>query len=54
MVELKEALQSFDEDPGVGAMVITGSQKAFAAGADIAEMRPRTYQTCYSSRLFSE
>ena len=30
-----------------GCMVITGSEKAFAAGADIAEMQPLTFQKCY-------
>jgi enoyl-CoA hydratase len=37
--ELVEALQSFDRDEGIGAIVITGSDKAFAAGADIAAMK---------------
>jgi len=36
--ELNEALESFDADPGVGAIVITGDDQAFAAGADIKEM----------------
>ncbi len=36
--ELMDALQAFDQDENVGAMVITGSEKAFAAGADIKEM----------------
>jgi enoyl-CoA hydratase len=36
--ELMAALEAFDADPGIGAMVITGSQQAFAAGADIKEM----------------
>lgn len=36
--ELMHALQAFDADSEVGAMVITGSEKAFAAGADIKEM----------------
>ncbi len=35
---LMDALQAFDCDPNIGAMVITGSEKAFAAGADIKEM----------------
>jgi enoyl-CoA hydratase len=35
LTELLEALSGFDGNPGVGAMVITGSEKAFAAGADI-------------------
>lgn len=38
MGELLKALQTFDKDPGVGCMIITGSDKAFAAGADIKEM----------------
>jgi len=36
--ELVEALTAFDADNGIGAMVITGSERAFAAGADIKEM----------------
>jgi len=36
--ELMDALVAFDNDPGVGAMVVTGNEKAFAAGADIKEM----------------
>ena len=35
-------------------MVITGSEKAFAAGADIAEMQPLTFQTCYNKRFLSK
>jgi enoyl-CoA hydratase len=38
MEELAQALETFDADPGVGAMVITGDDRAFAAGADIKEM----------------
>ena len=36
--ELVAAVSAMDADPGVGAVVITGSGKAFAAGADIKEM----------------
>ncbi len=36
--ELTEALEKFDADDAIGAMVITGNEKAFAAGADIKEM----------------
>ena len=35
MDELIKALNEFDNDPSVGAIVVTGSEKAFAAGADI-------------------
>jgi len=38
LTELVDALTMFDADNGIGAMVITGSEKAFAAGADIKEM----------------
>ncbi|KNC99907.1 uncharacterized protein SPPG_05278 [Spizellomyces punctatus DAOM BR117] len=38
MTELNAALKVFDKDENIGAMVITGSEKAFAAGADIKEM----------------
>jgi enoyl-CoA hydratase len=40
--ELAEALEAFDNDPGVGAIVITGDDQAFAAGADIKEMADAT------------
>ena len=54
MAELRGALSEFDTDPQVGAMVITGSEKAFAAGADIAEMQPLTFQKCYSNRFLGK
>jgi enoyl-CoA hydratase len=40
--ELGEQLRTFDADKGIGCIVITGSDRAFAAGADIKEMRVRT------------
>ncbi len=42
MLELMDALEAFDANPQVGAMVVTGSLKAFAAGADIKEMSAAT------------
>ncbi|NXQ90260.1 ECHM protein, partial [Nyctibius grandis] len=47
MEELGRALEALEKDPQVGAIVITGSQKAFAAGADIKEMQNKTFQECY-------
>ncbi|MBV8703034.1 MAG: enoyl-CoA hydratase [Acetobacteraceae bacterium] len=43
MTELGQQLLAFDADPAIGAIVLTGSEKAFAAGADIKEMRERTH-----------
>lgn len=43
MTELGVQLLAFDADPGIGAIVLTGSDKAFAAGADIKEMQGRGY-----------
>jgi enoyl-CoA hydratase len=43
MEELGTQLLAFDRDAGIGAIVITGNEKAFAAGADIKEMRDRTH-----------
>jgi len=47
MDELGAALLAFDADDGVGCMVITGSEKAFAAGADIGTMATRSYMDVY-------
>jgi enoyl-CoA hydratase len=47
MEELGRALRGFDDDPGVAAIVLTGSEKAFAAGADIKEMQSRAYPAVY-------
>ena len=45
--ELLEAAETFDRDPAVGCIVITGSEKAFAAGADISEMQDQSYMDMY-------
>ncbi len=44
LTELMEALKAFDENKGIGVMVIAGDEKAFAAGADIKEMADLTGQ----------
>ena len=44
MRELMDALEAFDKNDAIGAMVIAGNEKAFAAGADIKEMADRTIQ----------
>jgi enoyl-CoA hydratase/carnithine racemase len=45
--ELTEALKSADADDGIGAIVLTGHGKAFAAGADIKEMAPKSFADVY-------
>lgn len=45
--ELFDALQRFDKDDDIGAIVLTGSEKAFAAGADIAAMQGWSYMDVY-------
>ena len=47
IAELNSALDAFESDPGIGAIVITGSEKAFAAGADIKQMQSKTYMDVY-------
>src|SRR6266704_4241374 len=49
MQELGAALQAFDADEGIGAIVITGSEKAFAAGADIGAMKDFSYMDAFKS-----
>ncbi|MFM2119469.1 MAG: hypothetical protein RL722_937 [Pseudomonadota bacterium] len=53
MDELGQALLAFDADEGIGAIVVTGSEKAFAAGADIAMMHPFDFPTAYRKGLIS-
>ena len=47
MAELGVALDAFEADDDIGAIVVTGSEKAFAAGADIKEMQGKTFAECY-------
>ena len=47
MDELGQALAAFDADPAIGCIILTGSEKAFAAGADIAAMAHLDFETCY-------
>lgn len=53
MDELGSALLAFDADDGIGAIVITGSEKAFAAGADIAAMKDWSYMDVFRSEFIS-
>jgi enoyl-CoA hydratase len=47
VAEINAALDEFERDPAIGCIVITGSKKAFAAGADIKEMQDKTYPGAY-------
>ncbi len=45
--ELAQIIDQFEANPEIGAIVLTGSDKAFAAGADIKEMQSKTYMDAY-------
>jgi enoyl-CoA hydratase len=52
--EVNQALDGLEADASIGCIVITGSKKAFAAGADIKEMAELTYPQIYMDDLFSD
>ena len=52
MNEVVTAAEQFDADPEIGAIVITGSERAFAAGADIKEMSDKTFSEVVSESFF--
>ncbi|MCB4208766.1 enoyl-CoA hydratase [Arthrobacter sp. UM1] len=54
MLEVVAAAREFDRNPEIGAMVLTGSEKAFAAGADIKEMASKDYVDAYLSDWFAD
>ena len=51
--EVLAAARAFDTDPGTGAIVITGSERVFAAGADIKEMAEKSVSEMYQAEWFS-
>ena len=53
MDELGQALLAFDRDDGIGCIVITGSDKAFAAGADIGAMATMSYMQAYQGEFIT-
>jgi enoyl-CoA hydratase/carnithine racemase len=53
MNALGEALDAFEADEGIGCVVLTGSDRAFAAGADIAAMRDMEYMDAYKSEFIT-
>jgi len=54
MRELNEAMAEADEDKEIKAMVVTGSEKAFAAGADIKEMKDKTFSGTYGTDFLGD
>jgi enoyl-CoA hydratase len=52
--ELGRALDGFEADANIGAIVLTGSEKAFAAGADIKEMASRNYMDVYLADFITD
>ncbi|CAG9763344.1 unnamed protein product [Ceutorhynchus assimilis] len=54
MSEVAKALDSLENNSTIGAIVITGSEKAFAAGADIKEMQNNTYSACVSGNFLED
>lgn len=54
MTEVAQALDQFETDRNIGAIIITGSEKAFAAGADIKEMLNNTYANCVRDNFLSD
>jgi enoyl-CoA hydratase len=53
MDQLGDALLAFDRDEGIGCIVLTGSEKAFAAGADIAAMAKKTYMEAHQGEFIT-
>ena len=54
IAELTQALDAFEEDADIGCIVITGNDKAFAAGADIKEMQAKSYMQAYKEDFISK
>ena len=53
MSELGQALKAFDADPAIGCIILTGSERAFAAGADIAAMAKYSFQDVYKGEYIT-
>ncbi len=54
IADLTQALDAFEDDDAIGCIVITGNDKAFAAGADIKEMQAKSYMQAYKEDFISK
>jgi enoyl-CoA hydratase len=54
MIDLAAALNEIEADDSIGCTVLTGSSRAFAAGADIKEMQPKGYADCVGSNFLAD
>ena len=54
MTDVVAAAEAFDRDPGIGCLVLTGSERAFAAGADIKEMASLEFVDAYLKDQFAD
>lgn len=52
--DISEAMKEADEDVSVGAMILTGSERAFAAGADIKEMKDKSFAEAYTTNFLAD
>ena len=53
MEEVLDCASAYDRDPDVGCFILTGNERAFAAGADIAELNAQDYTSMYDSAFFA-
>lgn len=53
MTELCDALRKFDKDEQIGCIILTGNEKAFAAGADIKQMQPKSFVDVFREDFFT-
>ncbi|WP_197382097.1 enoyl-CoA hydratase [Mycolicibacterium mengxianglii] len=53
MAEVTAAARELDNDPGIGAIIVTGNEKAFAAGADIKEMSELSFSDVFAADFFA-
>ena len=53
VLEVGQAVDEFEADDDIGCLLVTGSEKAFAAGADIKEMQPKSFMDTYKENFIT-